>query len=108
MRICRSRRWTTRTGFVGHSHIPVTFFYGTPVTYTIDDTVEMEDRLAIANVGSVGQPRDEDPRAAFGIYDPDARVLEMRRVEYDIEAAARTIIDAGLPPILGDRLLVGR
>ncbi len=99
---------TTRTGFVGHSHIPVTFFYGTPVTYTIDSEIELEDKIAIANVGSVGQPRDEDPRAAFGIYDPDKRLLELRRVEYDVEAASRTIIEAGLPPILGDRLLVGR
>lgn len=98
----------TDTAFVGHSHIPVTFFDGNPITWTVKTDVDMESRRAIANVGSVGQPRDEDPRASFGIYDAAKRVLEVRRVEYDIEAAAERIIDVGLPPILGDRLRVGR
>ncbi len=98
----------TSTGFVGHSHIPVTFFDGTPVSYDVEERVELEDRRAIVNVGSVGQPRDEDPRASFGIFDEEARIVEIHRVEYDIEEAAKRIMDAGLPTILGDRLHVGR
>jgi diadenosine tetraphosphatase ApaH/serine/threonine PP2A family protein phosphatase len=99
---------TTSVGFVGHSHIPVTFFDGAPVTYSVDETIELGERRAIANVGSVGQPRDEDWRAAYGIYDDEARTLEVHRIAYDVEQAAERIIDAGLPPILGDRLHVGR
>lgn len=98
----------TPTGFVGHSHIPVTFFDGTPVAYSVEERVELEDRRAILNVGSVGQPRDEDPRAAFGVFDAEARVIEIHRVEYDIDSAAQRIMDVGLPVILGDRLHVGR
>lgn len=98
----------TPTGFVGHSHIPVTFFDGTPVSYSVEERVELEDRRAILNVGSVGQPRDEDPRAAFGLYDSEARVIEIHRVAYDIDAAAQRIMDVGLPVILGDRLHIGR
>lgn len=60
------------------------------------------------NPGSVGQPRDRDPRAAFGLYDTDARTFEFHRVEYDIHAAARKVVDAGLPVQLGRRLLEGR
>lgn len=98
----------TPTGFVGHSHIPVTFFDGTPVSYSVEQRVELEDRRAIVNVGSVGQPRDENPHAAFGVFDSEPRILEIHRVEYDIDEAAQRIMDAGLPTILGDRLHVGR
>lgn len=98
----------TPTAFVGHSHIPVTFFDGTPVSYSVEERVELEDRRAILNVGSVGQPRDEDPRAAFGLYDSESRVIEIHRVAYDIDSAAQRIMDVGLPVILGDRLHIGR
>ncbi|MDJ0975626.1 MAG: metallophosphoesterase family protein [Planctomycetota bacterium] len=98
----------TPTGFVGHSHIPVTFFDGTPVSYSVDERVELGDRRAIVNVGSVGQPRDENPLAAFGVYDTATRVVEIHRVAYDVDQAAQRIVDAGLPTILGDRLHVGR
>lgn len=98
----------TRTAFVGHSHIPVTFFEGTPITYSVESRIEFGDRVCIANPGSVGQPRDEDPRAAFAIFDSDARVLELYRAEYDIGATIGRILRAGLPPLLGERLRVGR
>jgi predicted phosphodiesterase len=98
----------TRTAFVGHSHIPVTFFDGMPITYSVDKTIEFGDRIAIANPGSVGQPRDEDPRAAFAVYDSEARVLELHRVEYDIGATVGRILRAGLPILLGERLRIGR
>lgn len=98
----------TKTAFVGHSHIPVTFFHGNPVTYSLEERLELGNRIAVCNVGSVGQPRDEDPRAAYGIYDDEARVLEIRRLAYDVETACQRIIDVGLPPILGERLHAGR
>jgi diadenosine tetraphosphatase ApaH/serine/threonine PP2A family protein phosphatase len=62
----------------------------------------------IVNVGSVGQPRDGDPRAAFGLFDPGERTFRLMRVEYDAEATSRKIVDSGLPPFLGERLLAGR
>jgi diadenosine tetraphosphatase ApaH/serine/threonine PP2A family protein phosphatase len=98
----------TRTAFVGHSHIPVTFFDGMPITYSVDQRIEFGDRIAIANPGSVGQPRDEDPRASFAVYDSEARVLEIHRVEYDIGATIGRILRAGLPVLLGERLRIGR
>ena len=99
---------TTETAFVGHSHIPVSFFDGNPITWTVETHIEMEGRRTISNVGSVGQPRDENPKASFGVFDSESRVLDVRRVEYDVEAASARIIEVGLPPILGDRLHVGR
>ncbi len=98
----------TKTAFVGHSHIPVTFFDGLPITYSLEQRIEFGDRIAIANPGSVGQPRDEDPRASFAVYDSDARVLEIHRVEYDIGATVGRILRAGLPVLLGERLRIGR
>ncbi|MFO0934110.1 MAG: metallophosphoesterase family protein [Planctomycetota bacterium] len=99
----------TPYAFVGHSHVPVTFRSGTAVTYMIGDVIELGDAAqAVMNVGSVGQPRDEDPRAAYGIFDVKTRTLEVHRVEYDVEAAAARIRDAGLPEFLGDRLRIGR
>jgi diadenosine tetraphosphatase ApaH/serine/threonine PP2A family protein phosphatase len=99
---------TTRAAFVGHSHVPITFFDGTPILYTTDEVVRFEDKRTISNVGSVGQPRDEDPRAAFGVYDAETRVLTIERVAYDVEATIERIRAAGLPPLLGDRLRIGR
>ncbi len=60
------------------------------------------------NVGSVGQPRDGDPLAAYVLWDPDAGVVEVRRAAYDVHEARRRIHAAGLPRFLGDRLLDGR
>jgi len=66
------------------------------------------DVLYLINPGSVGQPRDHDPRAAYAIWDDTGRLLTYRRVEYDIESAQRRIVDAGLPQSLATRLAVGR
>lgn len=98
----------TRTAFVGHSHIPVSFFDGMPITYSVSERIDFGDRICIANPGSVGQPRDQDPRASYAIYDSDARILEIRRVEYDIGSTIGRILRAGLPVLLGERLRIGR
>ena len=60
------------------------------------------------NVGSVGQPRDGDPRATYVIYDPKERKIRYRRLEYDIEAAQERIRRAGLPERLATRLAIGQ
>jgi predicted phosphodiesterase len=98
----------TRTGFVGHSHVPVSFFEGMPITYSVEKDIEFGDRICIANPGSIGQPRDQDPRAAYGIFDTETRVLQVRRAEYDIGATIGRILRAGLPVLLAERLRVGR
>jgi diadenosine tetraphosphatase ApaH/serine/threonine PP2A family protein phosphatase len=76
---------------------------------------EHETRLPLApqvrylvNPGSVGQPRDGDPRAAFAIYDSDSSSLILHRLAYAVETAQRRIRSAGLPPSLANRLAIGR
>jgi len=66
-----------------------------------------EDCFHLVNPGSVGQPRDGDPRAAYAIYTPKEGLLNFRRVAYDVETAQRKILEAGLPPVLADRLSIG-
>jgi diadenosine tetraphosphatase ApaH/serine/threonine PP2A family protein phosphatase len=60
------------------------------------------------NVGAVGQPRDNNPKAAYVLYDMDAQTIELRRLEYDIAAAQAKIRAAGLPERLAERLAYGR
>ena len=73
---------------------------GVPVT--ID-----EYAAYLVNPGSVGQPRDNDPRAAYAVYDSAGRTVEFRRVQYDIETAQEKIVEAGLPLMLAARLRIG-
>jgi len=95
--------------FVGHSHVPMTFFNGTEVTYTRDPAYEISpDVKTLVNVGSVGQPRDMDERAAYVMFDSDAQTVRLERVPYDVESAARKITDAGLPEMNAFRLRFGR
>lgn len=102
------RHLTTPLAFVGHSHVPVTFFDGTSITPSYETEMDLGGRRAIANVGSVGQPRDGNPDAACGIYDDESGILTIHRVPYDVESAAARIREAGLPSILSDRLALGR
>ena len=67
-----------------------------------------EDARHIINPGSVGQPRDGDPRAAFAIYETEGPSLTLRRIPYAVDAAQRRILGAGLPASLANRLAVGR
>ena len=66
------------------------------------------DARYFINPGAVGQPRDRDSRAAFGLFDTDKMTFEFRRVEYDIETTGRKIVEAGLPEELASRLLKGK
>jgi len=95
--------------FVGHSHVPISFFLDEAVTYSTDRRIRLKEGVkVIVNVGSVGQPRDDDPRAAYAIYDTDKKEIIIKRIEYDVEKAVKKIQDAGLPEILGERLRYGR
>lgn len=86
-----------RDCFVGHSHVPGEYCEG-----------REETSRRIINVGSVGQPRDGDPRLCYVIYDDESRELEFVREEYDMETAAHKIIEAGLPRFLAQRLFYGQ
>ncbi len=95
--------------FVGHSHIPITFMERGGLGFTFADSIDLSKiEKAIINPGSVGQPRDENPEAAYAIYDTVKRRVTLHRVSYDIDTAAAKISDAGLPQPLADRLRVGK
>ncbi len=99
--------------FFGHTHIPSLFVDdGDKVSVAVVEgehaAVPVERGMRyLVNPGSVGQPRDQDRRAAFVIYDGDRDEVHWRRVDYDLERAQKRIRDAGLPPILANRLAVG-
>lgn len=109
------RAQETAMGFVGHSHVPAIYMErdGLPageleVVYAPEVTVSTEGcAKVLMNVGSVGQPRDEDPRAAYALYDTSTHQASIRRVEYDIAASQQKIREAGLPDVLADRLALG-
>ncbi len=97
--------------FVGHSHVPTVFCLDQSgvVSYATsfaEVPISKGDRYLI-NVGSIGQPRDNDPRAAYGILDTDNQTVTLQRIPYDIAAAQRKIIAAGLPPVLAERIALG-
>ncbi|MEN8006289.1 MAG: metallophosphoesterase family protein [Candidatus Krumholzibacteriota bacterium] len=94
--------------FFGHTHHPVVFD-GQGFLPVRQKKIFLEDTLRmLVNPGSVGQPRDNDPRASFLYWDRKEGTLNFERVEYDNLAARQDILEAGLPRILGDRLLEGR
>ena len=96
--------------FHGHTHCPMIYEKQVSAVYRIDaqDFKLPLGRKYFINVGSVGQPRDGDPRAAYAIWEPAERMISFRRLEYDIEAAQSRIRAAGLPERLAERLSVGR
>ncbi len=100
-----------QVALVGHSHLPAFFCKRSDDTISQRYVSESEldpDSKYIVNVGSVGQPRDHDPRACYVTVDTDTNIIRYHRVEYDISKAIARIESQGLPQILGERLLVGR
>lgn len=95
--------------FVGHTHVPGVFLEG-PDFYSPDELdfkFELSDEKAIVNVGSVGQPRDRDPRSSFVIVTETH--IEFIRLEYDVDTTMRKVQDnPDLDNFLGTRLLDGR
>ena len=103
------KKMGARLGFLGHSHVPVGFFDTDPITYTLDGEIPIDDELSIiVNAGSVGQPRDENNKASYALFDSDTKAVNIMRLDYDIEGAATKIRAAGLPEILAARLYQGK
>ncbi len=95
--------------FHGHTHCPMIYERSAAGTFRIDpqDFKLQMGRKYFINVGSVGQPRDGDPRATYVIYDSMAKTITFRRLNYDIAAAQERIRLAGLPERLAERLTYG-
>ncbi len=106
--------------FNGHTHVPKVYMWnGRSAGEDYDAQHELimkgyAEILPVAgykyciNVGSVGQPRDDDPRSCYAVYDSDANMVIIKRVEYDVKSASEAVLAVGLPQPLADRLLVGR
>ncbi len=102
--------------FFGHTHLQGGFFVNRKGVKRIpavpplveDRSLELTpDVLYLFNPGSVGQPRDNDPRAAYALYTPEERYITFRRTTYDLARAQGKIVKAGLPELLALRLAVG-
>ncbi|MFO7768609.1 MAG: metallophosphoesterase family protein [bacterium] len=94
---------------VGHSHKPFCYIEGEGSAEPVPgEPILLSDRRAVLNPGSVGQPRDGDPRASWAVLDDEEWTFTLHRTEYDAEGARWEILEAGLPRELGDRLLNGR
>ncbi|MEO8458515.1 MAG: metallophosphoesterase family protein [Chloroflexota bacterium] len=107
----------TPFGLFGHTHVPAHVYENRKFQEKceIDDdlragaVVQLAGQAKLAlNPGSVGQPRDGDKRASYGVIDTDARTFTLHRVPYDIPQTQMLMADAGLPGWLIDRLAVGR
>ncbi len=107
----------TSLAFFGHTHLQGGFEWarsrvrviGRPAPGQNEMLLELDpDNAYLVNPGSVGQPRDADPRAAYLLYNPEDRFLSYRRVPYNISLAQEKIRLAGLPDLLAERLGVGR
>ena len=99
----------------GHTHYPATFELSADAFDSIGPSAAVESRLELeqdakylVNPGSVGQPRDGDPRAAYAIVDVEKRWVELFRLSYAVEEAQAKVVKAGLPDVLAQRLGVGR
>ncbi len=89
-----------RICLIGHTHVPVIF--------ETEPAGESEKGRQLINVGSIGQPRDGDKRASYGIIDTSDYTYQNFRIEYDTRMAGNKIISCGLPPFLAERLQKGR
>jgi diadenosine tetraphosphatase ApaH/serine/threonine PP2A family protein phosphatase len=108
------QRQQTPFGLVGHTHIPMVATASEGESpcrlHYLEDgaTVILGQERLVINSGSVGQPRDGDPRASYAVYDADLGTVTVYRVEYDIAATQRKMAKAGLPAWLIRRLRYGR
>lgn len=99
--------------FFGHTHFPFVYterdrqVEGTFLEGEMNEIKIEKDARYLINPGSVGQPRDRNPRAAFAIYDSEARLIKFYRLKYDIEETKRKILEQNLPPALAERLSLG-
>src|SRR4029077_15124206 len=99
----------TAVCFFGHTHVPMAFVRDEGIKRVKIEHLRIDPaKKYFINVGSVGQPRDGDWRAAYCIYDVDANDVEQRRVRYDVATAQEKMMRPGLPPLLEKRLAIGR
>jgi len=99
----------TSVCFFGHTHVPVAFVRDSVVRGGTYSKFKVEPgRKYFVNVGSVGQPRDGNPKASYAIYDMDEGSIELRRLDYDIPAVQAKIRAVGLPERLAERLALGK
>ncbi len=95
--------------FFGHTHVPLAFVKDGTIEKGFYETLHVQPgKQYLVNVGSIGQPRDRNPKAAYAIYDLDEQTITMRRVEYSMEKTQRKIRAAGLPFRNALRLTHGR
>lgn len=100
--------------FCGHVHVPALYCLSAAAKMIVHTPAAgvaiplLLQRKWLAVIGSVGQPRDGNPAAAFAIYDTGTRALTYHRAPYDVEAVSRRIRTTGLPDSLAERLLRGR
>jgi diadenosine tetraphosphatase ApaH/serine/threonine PP2A family protein phosphatase len=105
------RRLPGKALWIGHSHRPLIVARdpkGRLRARDADEIVMEEGKQYLINSGSVGQPRDHNPLAAYGLYDDALGKYRLKRVAYDIETAQEKILRAGLPPSLARRLFYGQ
>jgi predicted phosphodiesterase len=99
----------TSVCFFGHTHVPLAFEKSNRVTSSMYQKVRVTmGRKYFVNVGSVGQPRDGDPRCGYVVYDTKNREIEIRRLAYDLAKTQEKILKAGLPERLARRLEIGK
>ncbi len=99
----------TQLCFHGHTHVPRVYVKSDKVRELDPEAIALEaNSKYFINVGSVGQPRDGDPRACYVILDPESNQIVFRRLDYDMATTQRKIIKAGLPEMLAERLAEGR
>jgi predicted phosphodiesterase len=99
----------TKLCFFGHTHNPRAYIKDSSVVgLPFEQLVVEPDKRYFVNVGSVGQPRDGDWRAAYVVFDEEKRMIRLRRLRYDLVKTQGKILAAGLPPRLADRLAYGK
>ncbi|GHF47762.1 diadenosine tetraphosphatase ApaH/serine/threonine PP2A family protein phosphatase [Deinococcus metalli] len=110
-------QWHGRLAFVGHTHVPAVY---ATLNAPVGEWIKMQlfqdggsylvppSTRVILNPGSVGQPRDGNPRASYAVFDSVRMHYEVFRVQYDIERAQEAALEAGLPQVLAARLAVGK
>lgn len=99
----------TQVCFFGHTHVPVAFMRDTAVRGGTYSKFKIDPaKKYFVNVGAVGQPRDNNPKAGYVVFDVDAGTIELRRLDYDIATTQQKIRAAGLPERLAERLEFGR
>lgn len=105
--VANFEHFKSQTCFIGHSHVPVIIEHNNKDACKLLDSTAVTfqpDCRYIINIGSVGQPRDRDTRASFGVFDDQILRFELIRVEYSYFETQRKILELGLPAFLAERL----